>query len=164
MVDIKIVIKIASILNYGCALLMAIDVFLRIFTFLQDQTLFFYLMTFYLAGFAVVLVIAEMRFTKIIFYMEFMKGRLGKGIYLIIIALLIFDEKRNIEMCISLILVVVGFFNIMVSTMREKYREDFRPLRRDLKEDDNIRKQFFREERMESRVIVTTTVKRESIR
>jgi hypothetical protein len=49
-------------------------------------------MTFYLIGFAVLLVLAEIRFRRVLVYLEFLKGRLGKGFYVMLIGLLIFDE------------------------------------------------------------------------
>lgn len=124
MVEKSIVLKIARLLNYICALGMLVDACIRFSRFGEASDPFFYLLTFYLIGFAALLIIAELRLKKILVYVEFLKGRMGKGIYIIIVGLLIFDETRTYDMAISIILVIVGILNIIVSCMREKLSGD----------------------------------------
>jgi len=72
-----------------------------------------------LIGFATLLVLAELRYKKVLVYLEFLKGRIGKGIYVILIGLLVFEENRKAEMFISIAMVLIGFFNIVVGCMRD---------------------------------------------
>ena len=49
-------------------------------------------MTFYLLGFAALLFSAEVNYKKVLVYLEFLASRTGKGLYLVLIGLLIFDD------------------------------------------------------------------------
>lgn len=49
----------------------------------------------------------------------FLHSRIGKGMFLVFVGLLLFDEKRKSDMAISICIVLIGFFNIMISCMRK---------------------------------------------
>jgi hypothetical protein len=118
MADKLLFVRIAIILNYLCALALLVSVIMRFVDFGQSNDVFFYLLTFYLIGFAALLVVAELRVRSVIVYCEFLKGRPGKGMYLLLIGTLLFDESRSEDIIISILLVLVGLFNIIVSCMR----------------------------------------------
>ncbi len=80
-------------------------------------------MTFYLLGFATLLVLAELRYKKMLIYLEFLKGRLGKGFYVMLVGLILFDESRKVDMIMGITLVLVGLFNLIVGCMRENQDE-----------------------------------------
>jgi hypothetical protein len=119
MVDKLFILKAVRLLSYFCALAMMVDVVIRLCNFHHFVDPFFYLLTFYLIGFAALLVVAELRVKKVLVYVEFLRGRLGKGLYLIVVGLLLFDEYRTSDMTVSLILVIAGILNIIVSCIRE---------------------------------------------
>jgi len=73
----------------------------------------------YLIGFAILLIMAEIRYKKMLVYLEFLKGRLGKGFYVLLIGLLIFDQTNKADMALGVSLTLVGIFNIIVGCMRE---------------------------------------------
>ena len=112
-------IKLSKIFNYVACLLLALSVVLRILDFGKSTNPFFYLLTFYLVGFGALLIISELRIKKIITLVMFLNSRFGKGIYLVFIGLILFDEDRKSDMAISIITVLIGFFNIMISCMRK---------------------------------------------
>jgi hypothetical protein len=60
----------------------------------------------------------------VIVYVEFLKSRLGKGLYIILVGLLLYDSTRTGDMAISIIIVLVGIFNIIVSCMRDEEADD----------------------------------------
>jgi hypothetical protein len=81
----------------------------------------YYLLIFYMLGFIVLIVLAELRIKKYIIYIEFLRGRGGKGIFLALVGLLIFDDVDTSDTIIGIILFLVGFFNIVVSCMRNDF-------------------------------------------
>jgi len=101
---------------------MLVDAVLRIVNFWYGTfkgDLFFYIMTFYLFGFASLLLASEWRQPQVLLYAEFLRGRLGKGFYVFLVGLLIFDDTRKIDMLIGVLLVLCGVFNVLVSFMRK---------------------------------------------
>ncbi len=109
-------------MNYICALFMFSDSLLRILAMFSvvnsTGDFFFYILIPHLILFSGLLISAELRWPRILVYFEFLKSRLGKGLYLVLVGLLIFDERRNISISLGITLVLVGFFNIIVSCMR----------------------------------------------
>ncbi len=105
---------------------MVADAVVRVLTFFNvvknDSTsgdLFFYILTLYLVSLSGLLISAELRWPRILVYFEFLKSRIGKGFYIILVGLLVFDERRKISMSLGIALVLVGFFNVIVSCMRK---------------------------------------------
>jgi len=98
----RLFVKITRLMNYICVLGMIIDSILRLVFFVSgDPSLynypFYYLLTFYLLGFATLLFLVEMRYSKVLVQVEFLRGRLGKGIFLILIGILVFNNTRNVS-------------------------------------------------------------------
>ena len=93
--------------------------FIRFSYFKTESDPFFFLLTFYLIGFSALLVVAELGVKRVLVYVEFMSGRAGKGFFILFVGLLIFDSVRKSDMAISIILVLVGIFNIISSCLRE---------------------------------------------
>lgn len=81
-------------------------------------------MTFYLIGFAVLLILAELRYKNMLIYLEFLKSRLGKGFYVMLVGLIIFDETRKADLILGIGLVLVGIFNLIVGCMRDKMEDE----------------------------------------
>jgi hypothetical protein len=117
--DKPLMIKCIKAVNYICALLMIVDVFIRFTSFKTETDPFFFLLTFYLIGFAALLVVSEMGIKRILVFVEFLNGRAGKGFYILFVGLLMFDDVRPADMAISIILVLVGLFNVLASCMRD---------------------------------------------
>jgi hypothetical protein len=122
--DKAIFVRIVRLMNFICAGAMVVDAVSRLFEFQNQSDPFFFLLTFYLFGFATLLVMAEIRYKKVLVYLEFLKGRLGKGFYVIFVGLLTFDDKRKFDMLIGIGLTLVGIFNLIVSCMRDTMSED----------------------------------------
>lgn len=118
MVSKNLMVRIARILNFLSALAIIGSAVWRVLDFQKQSDPFFFLLTFYLVGFAALLVMAEMKYNKVIVYLEFLKGRIGKGIYIILLGLLIFDENRKPDMFLGIALAAVGIFNIVVSCLK----------------------------------------------
>jgi hypothetical protein len=109
-------------MNFIAGLFMLVDAVLRIVNFWSGTfkgDLFFYIMTFYLFGFASLLLASEWRQPQVLLSAEFLRGRLGKGFYVFLVGLLIFDDTRKIDMLIGVLLVLCGVFNVLVSFMRK---------------------------------------------
>lgn len=118
-IEKRYMVKMCKILNYISSLLMLISVVLRCIDFKSSTDPFFFLLTFYLFGFAVLVIIAEIKIKRVIAYVEILNNRIGKGVYIIFVGLLLFDEKRKSDMLISIFIVLIGLFNVMVSCMRD---------------------------------------------
>lgn len=116
----------AKLLNYLVVFLLLVSVILRFIQFRSESDPFFFLLTFYLLFFAVLLVIAELKIKRIIVFVEFLNGRIGKGVFILFVGLLLFDESRKVDMFIAMFIVLIAFFNIMVSCMRKpkEYKEE----------------------------------------
>ncbi|CDW89795.1 UNKNOWN [Stylonychia lemnae] len=124
MADKSIFVRIVRLFNLLSAALMIIDAINRFFDFQRQSDPFFFLLTFYLFGFAALLVMAEIRYKRVIAYVEFLKSRIGKGLYVILVGLLIFDENRKFDMFVGITLFLNGVFNIIVSCMRDEIPDD----------------------------------------
>eukprot|EP00347_Sterkiella_histriomuscorum_P000686 403374892 len=116
--------QVVRLMNFICALAMVIDAVFRAFDFQKQSDPFYFLLTFYLLGFAALIVLAEIRYRKVLVYLEFLKSRLGKGMYVILVGLLVFDETRKLDMFTGIGLVLVGLFNIIVACMRDVSAEE----------------------------------------
>ena len=114
-------------MNFIAGLFMIVDAILRIVNFWSGTfkgDVFFYIMTFYLFGFAALLFASEWRAPNVLLDVEFLRGRLGKGFYLFLVGLLIFDDTRKVDMLIGILLVLSGLFNVIVSCMRRDPEEE----------------------------------------
>ena len=93
----------------------------KIFDVTIDEEPLYYILTVYLVGFSVLLTAAELRVTSVIMYFELMRGRGGKGIFIILVGLLVFNEKVKIDLAVSNILLLIGIYNIVVACMRPDF-------------------------------------------
>lgn len=84
-------LRVVRWLTFLAVLLMIADVVYRMCSFGTSTDPYFFILTFYLIGFALLLAVAEIRVKKIIVYIEFMRNRLGKGLYTFVVGLLIFN-------------------------------------------------------------------------
>jgi hypothetical protein len=82
-------------LNYLCVLLLIVDVVLRVLEFKQKDHIFFFLFTVYLFFLAFILAFAEFEVRRVLYYARFLTFRWGKGLLLLFISLLIFDEDST---------------------------------------------------------------------
>lgn len=123
----RLFIRICRLMNFIAGLFMIVDAILRIVNFCSGTfkgDMFFYIMTFYLFGFAALLFASEWRSPSVLLYADFLRGRLGKGFYLFLVGLLIFDDTRKVDMLIGILLVLSGLFNVLVSFMRKDPEEE----------------------------------------
>ena len=132
-------------MNFIAGLFMIVDAILRIVNYFSGTfkgDVFFYIMTFYLFGFAALLFASEWRSPNVLLYAEFLRGRLGKGFYLFLVGLLIFDNTRKVDLLIGVLLALCGLFNIIVSFMRrdpdEEEEEEEDEDEEDYEEDDEM--------------------------
>ena len=86
--------------------------------------LFFYMLTFYLIGFAALLFCAEVRIGNLLVYVEFLDSRLGKGAYILFVGMLMFDETRLRDIAFALYVVLTGIFNIILGCQKDQTFED----------------------------------------
>ena len=119
-IDKGCIVSVAKWANYLAVLLIIADVVDRCFSFGSETDPFFFLLTFYLVGFAVLLVIAEANVRRVLIYIEFLNGRVGKGIYLILVGLLMFDVTSTCDEIIGILIFMIGVFNILVGCMKVK--------------------------------------------
>jgi hypothetical protein len=119
MADKGLFVKIARLLNFGCAGLMVLDAIFRFIDFGDITDLFFMILAIYLLLFAALLVVAELRIKRVLIYLEFLRSRIGLGLYIILIGLLVFDESRNYDIGISVVMVIIGIFNVIVGLTRK---------------------------------------------
>ncbi len=78
---------------------------------------FFYIFTFYLFPFAGLLLVAELRWQRVFKYFSFLGYFYGKGMFIMFIALLLFDIEYPVDAAISGFASLVGLFNILMTCM-----------------------------------------------
>ena len=123
----RLFVRITRLMNFVCCLLMLTNAVLRtlsLFGVLPIPTsgsldISYYLMILYLLGFSLLLGTAEYRWPSVLAYCQFLRSRLGKGLYLVLIGLLVFDDRNLSDMIIGIAMVLVGVFNVIVSCMRK---------------------------------------------
>ena len=84
---------------------------------------FYLAFTFYLYIFGLLLGTAEYEYIKVLKYIEFLVSNTGKGTFLIFIGILLFDDTRAVDLWASMIISVIGIFNIIVSCMKPIKKE-----------------------------------------
>lgn len=123
MADKSIFVRIVRLMNFIAALMMVINAIIRFTDFSDQSDAFFFILTFYLFGFAALLIMAEMRYKKVLVYLEFLKSRIGKGIYIVLIGVIVFDDDRASDVATAIVLTLIGIFNIVVGCMRDNMGE-----------------------------------------
>jgi hypothetical protein len=123
-IDKSCSLKVIKALNYATVLIIAANAILRFFNFDKVTDPFYFILTFYMLFFAALLLIAEIGIKRILVYIEFLNGRMGKGLYIIFIGLLMFDDKFKLDMLFGIAVFLVGIFNILLSCMTLKAKED----------------------------------------
>ena len=111
-------------LNYICAGVMLMTSLIRFqLYYLDSSTVFmdgFYLaFTAYLGVFAALLASAEYQYVNILKYIEFLITQTGKGVFLIFVGVLLFDNRRKVDLWASITLTLVGIFNLMLSCVKK---------------------------------------------
>ena len=89
----------------------------------------------FLLFFAALLITVELRLGSALFYIEFLRSRYGKGIYLILVGVLVFDSTKTADSIIAILILLIGFFNIMVSCMRNDRESSKRSKREEITSD-----------------------------
>ena len=117
--------KICKVLNYVAVAAVLADFIVRCVAFKpidkKDTTStskaptdpFYYLLTFYLLPFAVLILVAELEWRPLLKYILFLKSSTGKGFFLMFVGLLIFNPKKAADITISLYLTLTGIFNLV---------------------------------------------------
>ena len=75
---------------------------------------FFYILTLYLIPFAGLLLVAQLQWQRVLKYFQFLGFLYGKGLFMIFVALLLFDTTYPVDTAISILMTLVGFFNLLV--------------------------------------------------
>lgn len=117
--DKAIFVRVVRLMNFISAGAMVVNAVSRFFAFETSTDTFFYLLTVYLCAFAALLILAEIRHKKLLIYCEFLKSRVGKGLFVVMVGLLTFDQDRKFDMITGIGLTLVGIFNIVVACMRD---------------------------------------------
>ena len=76
---------------------------------------FYYLLTIYMIPFCVLLICAELKWTRVLKYVQFLGYQHGKGLFFIFIALLLFDTDHPLDAITSVIVTFVGIFNMITA-------------------------------------------------
>ena len=82
---------------------------------------FFYLLTFYLIPFAGLLLVAQIQWQRVLKYFQFLGFLYGKGLFMIFVALLLFDTQYPVDTAISIFMTLVGLFNLLVMCLAPGY-------------------------------------------
>ena len=73
---------------------------------------FYYMLTFYLIPFAALLTVAELQYTRVLKYFQFLGHLHGRGLFMIFVALLLFDTKYAVDTAVSIGVMTIGLINI----------------------------------------------------
>ena len=143
-IDRPLLVSIAKGMNYTAALIMVVDLVLRFFYFGSTTDIFFYFFTFYLPLLALLLIVSEARVKRVILYIEFLNGRRGKGFFILLIGILVFDESRTCDLITGVLVFLIGLFNLIVGFIK-KYDDRYQG-RQYLDNDDSEMSDEFDEE------------------
>jgi len=100
---------------------------------------FYLAFTFYLYIFSVLLGSAEYKFIHVLKYIEFLTSSYGKGLFQLFIGILLFDDSRSEDIFASVILSLIGLFNIIVGYIyKVPNLDEWMPLQ-NIKEDEESR-------------------------
>ena len=75
---------------------------------------FYLAFTFYLYIFSMLLGSAESKYIHVLKYIEFLTSFYGKGLFQLFIGILLFDDTRTEDIFASVMLSLIGLFNIVV--------------------------------------------------
>jgi len=100
---------------------------------------FYLAFTFYLYIFSVLLGSAEYKFIHVLKYIEFLTSSYGKGLFQLFIGILLFDDSRSEDIFASVILSLIGLFNIIVGYIYKVPNLDERMSLQNIKEDEESR-------------------------
>ena len=101
-------IMILAMIYFAMGLLLT-AIIIRFLRFADSgNSLFFYIWTFYLFLFIAMLLISIWRIRIVMFYFRFMRTKQGIGVFMIFIGTLLFDWNQPFELCVSILLVMVG--------------------------------------------------------
>ena len=79
---------------------------------------FYLIFTMYLLFFGIMLLSAEYEIMIIMKYIEFLLSETGKGLFLLFVGLLLFDERRPIDFFASIVISIIGVFNLAAACSR----------------------------------------------
>jgi hypothetical protein len=85
----------SKVLNFLCIILLLVDISFRVSNFGNGYDAFFFIMTFYLLLFTVVLFFAEISWKRVIIYVRFLDLAWGRGVLTLMISVLLFDENSR---------------------------------------------------------------------
>ena len=117
-VDRTCLVYILQALNFLSILALCAAAIVR-FTYFGDEQApkdpFFFMLTFYLFPMAALLLAAEMQYQRVLKYFQFLGYLYGKGLFMVFVALLLFDAKFPVDTAVSVAVSLVGFFNIVAT-------------------------------------------------
>ena len=119
-VDKTCLIYILQGLNWITYLALTVDIVVRFVNFGSDKAPkdpFYYMLTFYLIPVVALLVCAELQWQRVIKYFQFLGYLYGKGMFMIFIALLLFNADWPFDTAVSVGMTLVGLFNVVAMCM-----------------------------------------------
>ena len=94
------------------------------------------MLTIYLIPFALLILFAELRWQRMLKYFEFLGYQHGKGLFLIFVALLLFDTEYPIDTGVSIAITFVGIFNIIAMCISPNSKSQLRFFQKDKDSDE----------------------------
>ena len=80
----------------------------------EDSNVFFIILTIYLILFICLLVMAEFRITFVRRYFNFLDRKVGRGVFILFLGLLILDKTNALEIVLSIFIFLIAFINMIV--------------------------------------------------
>jgi len=65
--------------------------------------------------FAFLIIIAEAEWRRVLKYVLFLKSQAGRGIFIMFVGLLVFEEKHANDIATSITLILIGAFNLIIA-------------------------------------------------
>ena len=101
-------------LNFLCALLLLVDVFIRLSKIDNYTDMYYIILSIYLLLFAILLILSELKIKRVVVYVRFLALRWGIGIYIMLISVLLFNQNKKSEVIIAMVVMMVGIVNVVV--------------------------------------------------
>lgn len=132
----------ARIMNYFSCFIMVASASLRFIAYDSANVVmdgFYLAFTFYLYIFSLLLGSAEYKYIHVLKYIEFLTSFYGKGLFQLFIGILLFDNSRSEDIFASVLLSLIGLFNMVVGYIYKPSEKFEKPSSKEIKEDEESR-------------------------
>ena len=119
----KAVVIPLRVITYVMCCFYAGSIIFRVLRFLTEKDPFFFIYTVYLLLFIAMLVVADLKIRKVLDLFSFLEPWLGKGIFIILIGMVLFNWNHYFEFATSFVSLFVGVVYIIYGFKFDNFKD-----------------------------------------